>query len=436
MSEYVLYKNKKYRVRKRPSLVEGVPPLIEGDLILRGLGIRDISEVKGLEYLTSVKKLDLSKNQIKEIEGLENLTELKKLNLSSNQINEIKGLKSLENLTHLNLSKNQITKINGLQLLTNLERLSLSENKINEIGELETLTVLGKLDLENNQITEIKGLDNLKNLGVLDLRTNQIKEIKGLENLTELKNLFLQNNQITELKGLENLKWLSLLDIKNNEIREIKGIENLKNLFHLELKGNNIPEPIGTTTIKDFEILNVLAHLWERDFILDINFKVNEFIVLKLEDKPKSSIPKKETFIYVKGQRFDQCKFLLIPILANEVKNFKEIDSIDEAAEEMDRSLEYTDRRDVRIPVMTEFWGHCSNMQTWAEHNYDTRLLHRNLAFPLLKRLTEVGDPIAKKVFREEIAKRYTSGHPSVVEYLKDEGYLKHLSKEELEFLL
>ena len=436
MSEYVLYKNKKYRVRKMPALAEGQPPIVEGDLILRGLGIRDISEIKGLEYLTSVKSLNLDKNQIKEIKGLENLTELKSLNLSVNQINEIKGLENLENLTSLDLGKNQITKICGLESLTKLEFMWLYDNNICMIEGLENLSNLGCLDIKNNKITEIMGLDNLKNLGVLNLRTNQIKEIKGLENLTELKNLFLQNNQITELKGLENLKRLNSLDIKNNQIREIKGIENLKWLYNLDLKGNNIPEPIGTATIKNYEILNVLAHLWERDFTLDINFKVNEFIALKLEDNPKSRIPKNETFIYVKGQRFDQCKFLLIPILVNEVQNFSEIDSIDEAAEKMDRSLEYTKRRDVGIPVMTEFWGHCSNMQAWAEYNYDTRLLHRNLAFPLLKKLVEVGDPIAKKVFKEEIAKRYASGHPSVMEYLKDEGYLNHLSKEELESLL
>ena len=44
-------------------------------------------------------------------------------------------------------------------------------------------------------------------------------------------------------------------------------------------------------------------------------------------------------------------------------------------------------------------------MQVWAEHNYYTRLLHRDITFPLLKKLTEGGDPLARKVFKEEIAK-------------------------------
>ena len=44
----------------------------------------------------------------------------------------------------------------------------------------------------------------------------------------------------------------------------------------------------------------------------------------------------------------------------------------------------------------------------------------------------EAGDPIAKRVFKEEIAKRYASRFPSVVRYLEHEGYLKYLSKDEL----
>jgi hypothetical protein len=72
------------------------------------------------------------------------------------------------------------------------------------------------------------------------------------------------------------------------------------------------------------------------------------------------------------------------------------------------------------------------NLQAWYENNYDTRLLRANIAFPLLKRLTEVGDPIAKRVFREEVAKRYASGFPSVVKYLEIQGYLEYLTKDEI----
>ena len=46
-----------------------------------------------------------------------------------------------------------------------------------------------------------------------------------------------------------------------------------------------------------------------------------------------------------------------------------------------------------------EFWGHRSNIQAWVECEYDTRLLHSNLSFPLLKALSDAGDPKAKAIF-------------------------------------
>ena len=90
--------------------------------------------------------------------------------------------------------------------------------------------------------------------------------------------------------------------------------------------------------------------------------------------------------------------------------------------------LGWTEERQVgvkyEIDPETEFWGHCSNLQSWYKHDYDTRLLHSNLSFPLLKRLTKVGDPLANKVFKEEIAKRLASGYGTVIDYLTEEGYL------------
>ena len=59
---------------------------------------------------------------------------------------------------------------------------------------------------------------------------------------------------------------------------------------------------------------------------------VNKYIVLKLEDG--------RTNIYVNGSLFKQCKFLLLEIPINQVTSLNEIDSIDEATEQLDKSLE------------------------------------------------------------------------------------------------
>ncbi|MFW9970645.1 MAG: hypothetical protein ACFFDF_10625 [Candidatus Odinarchaeota archaeon] len=152
-------------------------------------------------------------------------------------------------------------------------------------------------------------------------------------------------------------------------------------------------------------------------------FQVNKYITLKLEDR--------KTNIYVGGKLFEQCKFLLLNIPVERVSSLDEIESVDEAAEILSKKMERIKAEAFDIPPDVEFWAHCSNLQVWSENNYDTRLIHSNLAFPLLKRLTEVGDILAKKVFKEEIAKRLENGYWPVIEFLMKERYTDYLSREE-----
>ncbi|KKN07527.1 hypothetical protein LCGC14_1066050 [marine sediment metagenome] len=71
------------------------------------------------------------------------------------------------------------------------------------------------------------------------------------------------------------------------------------------------------------------------------------------------------------------------------------------------------------------------NLQAWAENQYDTTLLHRNLAFPLLRALSEEGDLLARQKFKEEIARRYKYGNHSVQTFLFEEGYLDYLEEDD-----
>lgn len=157
-----------------------------------------------------------------------------------------------------------------------------------------------------------------------------------------------------------------------------------------------------------------------------VEFTINEFVTLKLE--------KGKTNIYILGEEFIQCKYLLMNIPVQDINKYNEIDSIDEAAEKLDKTLERgnPDGFRVKIPPKVEFWGHCSNLQVWAEQGYDTRFIHSNLGFPLLKKLSEVGDPKAKKFFKDEIGKRFEMGTDSVRQFLALEGYMDFLSREEM----
>jgi Leucine-rich repeat (LRR) protein len=158
------------------------------------------------------------------------------------------------------------------------------------------------------------------------------------------------------------------------------------------------------------------------------SFKINDYLTLKREHR--------RTKIYIKDKPFLQCKFLLLNLEKKDLNNYFEIDSIDEAAAKLDHSMEGNKSKRTKLPSRTEFWAHCSNLQAWAENKYDTRLLHSNLAFPLLKELTKAGDPLAKRVFKEEIAKRFMSGYIPVQHYLIQEGFIDYLSKDEIKTLI
>jgi len=159
-----------------------------------------------------------------------------------------------------------------------------------------------------------------------------------------------------------------------------------------------------------------------------LEFKINELITLKLEDN--------KTMIYVDHMEFKQCKYLLLDIPVEKISSFDEIESVDEAAEKLDHSEEPRKNTTSRIPPEVEFWGHCSNIQAWVENNYDTRILHSNLAFPLLRALLVLGDPIAERVVKEEVAKKLMRGTFNTIRFLILEGFFDYLSDEELETII
>ena len=159
-----------------------------------------------------------------------------------------------------------------------------------------------------------------------------------------------------------------------------------------------------------------------------LDFVINRYLTLKLE--------RDHTVIYINGKRFNQCKYLLI-INPYEKEKTTDITSIDDAEDLLVSDLEKSIKPiDLGITPEEEFRAHCSNLQVWVENKYDTRLLHSYLSFPLLKVLSHLGDIMAKKVFKEEIYKRFLQNNLSVISFLLSEGYMDILNKEQREGLL
>jgi len=218
---------------------------------------------------------------------------------------------------------------------------------------------------------------------------------------------------------------------------------NIARIMNSYFGSDFIPEimgtiPSGRLNVPDNNSLTTetLAHTLPSDLLnYDVTpkstplkeFKINEYITVKLEGV--------ETNIYVNGEIFKQCKYLLLNIPKNKVSEYDSINSVDDIAQGLNRDFEIRAseiREKENITPEIEFFAHCSNLQTWCEYGYDTRILHSNLSFPLLKRLTEIGDKNAISVFREEIAKRFEDGNENVRRFLNEENYLGYLSIDEI----
>jgi len=150
-------------------------------------------------------------------------------------------------------------------------------------------------------------------------------------------------------------------------------------------------------------------------------FKINEYLTVKLEEG--------KTNIYVSGTLFNQCKYLMVNKPTIDTAKLEEIESIDDVIARLGWGNQGQEGVEYRIDSDSEFWGHCSNLQVWAENNYDSRLLHSYLAFPLLKKLTDNGDMIAQKILGDEIVKRLESGDSSAYQFLEDQDYMNYIPK-------
>ena len=149
----------------------------------------------------------------------------------------------------------------------------------------------------------------------------------------------------------------------------------------------------------------------------EAELKINHFITLKLING--------KTKIYVDGKEFLMCKNIVLNIPRNLIETVETMDGLIDISE-ITKGDEYD------IDPKTEFWVHSSNFQVWVENDYDTNLLEKNLAFPLLQKLSELGDQRAIGRFKEEIARRYLSGSHNTKLYLYNERFLEYLSQEEL----
>jgi internalin A len=257
------------------------------------LANNQISDISPLASLISLAELGLAYNQISDISPLANLTSLTTVDLWFNQISDISPLANLTSLTTLNLVNNQISDISPVAGLTSLTGLWLLDNQISDISPLAGLTSLTGLGLNRNQISDISPLAGLTNLTIgLWLAHNQISDISAVVNLTSLSGLWLADNRISDLSPLTDLTSLTELYLGSNQISDISALTNLTGLTRLELADNGISDisPLAELTsltelyVWDNQISDILP------LVQNVGLGTGDTVDLKLNPLSSNSI--------------------------------------------------------------------------------------------------------------------------------------------------
>ncbi len=208
---------------------------------------RNISDIRGVEYMTNLRDLTLNDNNISDLNPLINLNKLEYLELVNNNISDLQGLPhnsdgTNTNLLSLNIEGNNVHNLDLLENFSALRDITASSNQIDSVFDPSMLSNLRYLRLNDNSISDISSLAKLSTtIEQIKLSDNGITNIDPLSTIYSLTELRLTGNPISNIDSLFHSINLSTLYVNRTNISKIEVLKTLaeNNLTHVDLSNNS-----------------------------------------------------------------------------------------------------------------------------------------------------------------------------------------------------
>jgi internalin A len=177
-----------------------------GDLILaNAAGItgdfdateKNISNIDGLQYFTSLQDIKLAKNNLTTLPDLSAITNLRDLIVDDNQLDSLPPLISLSNLRVLKCDNNRLKKIPPLTNLNNLYRIFCRQNQLTQLPDLTGCTSLYHILCRGNKIDSLPDFSTNTALGVFDCTSNLVQYVHDYSSLLPTLTFRCAKNQLT-----------------------------------------------------------------------------------------------------------------------------------------------------------------------------------------------------------------------------------------------
>jgi Leucine-rich repeat (LRR) protein len=232
-------------------------------LSILNLSNNKLISIKGISQCYSLQELVLCNNFIgdEEILGLNQLTSLRTLDVSRNHLRSeefLRVLKNFKQLEELKCKNNQFETWILRFSLEKLKVLDLEQNKLGEIAFEKPMVCLQKIILKQNRLRYFLGIEKCMNLNELDISQNEFKDLPDRIEETKLVVLLCNNNYIHKFPFIPRLE---ILDASNNNLIEIPKF------------GGKVQEVVL--------INNHLSDLPDLPSALSINVSFNQFRSLK-----------------------------------------------------------------------------------------------------------------------------------------------------------
>jgi internalin A len=198
-----------------------------------------VSDLRGLEYLTTLEHLELEQcKQLEDLTPLAGLQHLKRLRMPGcERVRDIAPLAALTKLEELNLSEcSRIVSLAPLAPLSRLHEINLNDCRaLEDIDGLINKPELTELRLRNHsRLTRIPfvGLPDLRYLEISNML--RLKDIRGLGELSGLDTLEIYGcPRLKDLTPLAKLKQLRALYITQstaaiNDLSPLTALENIE----------------------------------------------------------------------------------------------------------------------------------------------------------------------------------------------------------------
>ncbi|CAL5984347.1 Acidic_ribosomal protein P0 [Hexamita inflata] len=241
----------------------------------------------------NVTKLTINSCNLSDLNGIQHMTQLNDLNLSKNQLKQLEQLASLVNLTSLDLGQNNIDDISILSNFKMLNALDFSQNLVSNISAISALTQLKILDMSYNLLSNLEDISSLTNLQRLNVGKNRISSISCLQYLTGLVYLNISMNLVTSLAVCANFHQLQDLRLKSNFIRDFEPIAGLQFVRKFWVQSQLTTEQyMSSTSCSHQDVLNLTRNDSVSSKIqlhLIQKYKTNdpEQLTLKINDEPE-----------------------------------------------------------------------------------------------------------------------------------------------------